>query len=132
MSFKVPQGRQEDLSKCSLKILCHGIPLVVQWVKNPNSIHEDSGSIPGLTQWLRIWCCRKLQCRSKIWLQSHIAVAVVYDSCGSSDSTPSLETSICHDEAPKRKIKTTPPRKYVTLQCQHMSLQTDFKMYKLV
>ena len=44
-----------------------------QWVKNPISIHEDSGFIPGPTQWVndpvlpqtvvqvteaaQIWCC---------------------------------------------------------------------------
>ena len=28
-----------------------GVPTVVQGVKNPTSIFEDVGSIPGLTQW---------------------------------------------------------------------------------
>ena len=28
-----------------------GVPIVSQQVKNPNSIHEDAGSIPGLAQW---------------------------------------------------------------------------------
>ena len=27
-----------------------GVPVVAQWVKNPTSIHEDLGSIPGLTE----------------------------------------------------------------------------------
>ena len=27
-----------------------GVPIVAQWVKNPASIHEDSGLIPGLIQ----------------------------------------------------------------------------------
>ena len=27
-----------------------GVPFVAQWVKNPTSIHEDVGSIPGLAQ----------------------------------------------------------------------------------
>ena len=29
------------------------VPVVVQQVKNLTSIHEDAGSIPGLTQWLK-------------------------------------------------------------------------------
>ena len=30
-----------------------GVPIVAQQVKNPTSIHEDEGSIPGLTQWVK-------------------------------------------------------------------------------
>ena len=30
-----------------------GVPIVVQWVKNPTSIHEDVGSIPGHIQWVK-------------------------------------------------------------------------------
>ena len=29
-----------------------GISVVAKWVKNPTSIHEDAGSIPGLAQWI--------------------------------------------------------------------------------
>ena len=53
-----------------------GVLIVAQWVKTLTSIHEDVGLIPGLTQWLRIHHFHKLHYRSKIWLGSHIAVAV--------------------------------------------------------
>ena len=31
-----------------------GVPVVAQQVKDPTSVHEDTGAVPGLTQWLRI------------------------------------------------------------------------------
>ena len=30
-----------------------GVPTVAQWVKNPTSIQEDVGLIPGLVQWVK-------------------------------------------------------------------------------
>ena len=34
--------------KCSV-----GVPVVSQWLTNPAGIHEDMGSIPDLTQWVK-------------------------------------------------------------------------------
>ena len=40
--------------KCEDKIqTTSGVPVVVQQVMNPTSIHEDTSSIPGLTQWIK-------------------------------------------------------------------------------
>ena len=39
---------------------------MAQRLKNPTSIHEDTGSIPGLALW----------CRLQTWLGSGVAVAV--------------------------------------------------------
>ena len=76
-----------------------GIPIVAHWVKNLTSIHQDEGSIPGLTKWVKdpkllqtaevvqIWCCRGCG---------------VGLSC-SSNSAPSLGTSICHRCSTKKK-----------------------------
>ena len=36
---------------------------MVQQVKNPASVHQDVGSIPGPAQWVRIQHCHELWCR---------------------------------------------------------------------
>ena len=74
----------------------------VSWERNPTSIHENMGSIPGLAQWVKD--CGEL-CRSQTWLGSGIAVAVISASGCSSYSTPSLGTSICCSCGPKNIFK---------------------------
>ena len=54
---------------------------------------------------LRVQCCCELWCRSKTWLRSGIAVAVVKASSCCSNSTPSLGTSICLVCSPKKPKK---------------------------
>ena len=72
---------------------------------NPTSIREDSGSIPGITQWVKDQHCNELWRRLKTWLRSCIAVAVVQDDSCRSDSTPSPGISICHECGPKKQKK---------------------------
>ena len=42
----------------SIKTMGLGVPVMVQRVKNPTSIHEDASSIPGLAPWVRV----RIQC----------------------------------------------------------------------
>ena len=58
---------------------------MAQWLTNPTRNHEVSGSIPGLSQWVKDWRCRELWCRLQTWLRSGVAVAVVQAGGYSSD-----------------------------------------------
>ena len=62
-----------------------------------------------------LWRCCELWCGSRTYLESHVAVTVavavvVAGSC-SSDSTPSLGTSVCRGCGPKKKKKKEPVSK---------------------
>ena len=60
--FKEPPPRSlsgvyNQTCKChghnKMKLRFHGVPIVAQQVKNPTSIHEYVGLIPGLAQWAK-------------------------------------------------------------------------------
>ena len=55
-----------------------------------------------------IWRCHELWCRS--WLGCLIAVAVVQAGSCSSNTTPSLGTSICYKYGPKKQNKWKTPK----------------------
>ena len=86
---------------CEIKSSSCGVPVVVQreW------IHEDAVWSLAYLSRLRIRRCWELWCRLQTRLGSHVAVAVAQAGSYSSDSTPSLGTSICCGYGPKRQGK---------------------------
>ena len=67
---------------------------MAQLLTNPTSTQEDMGSIPGLTQWLKVWCCCSCGVDQQLQLRF----------------SPSLGTFICSRCSPK-KTKTKQNKK---------------------
>ena len=76
-----------------------GVPVAAQWLMNLTSMCEDVRSLT-LLSGLRIQHCLELWYKLETWLRSRVAV-VQASSC-SSNSTPSLGSSICHRCGPKK------------------------------
>ena len=114
--FRRPWHQQQQthfsVTDCLLKNLALGSSRCVSVEENLPGIHGDTGldSLASLSG-VRIRYCHGLRCRSQTRLGSHIDVAVLQASIHSSDSTPSLGTSICKKysliktEKKKRKKK---------------------------
>ena len=95
------RGLQEPHSPTSKKA-CRDVPVMNLEKMNLISIRTQVRSSFSA---LRIWCCPELRCRSQMQLGSCVAVVVVQTSRYSSNSTPSLGTSICHRCSPPKKQK---------------------------
>ena len=67
--------KQYEFKAYALPTPHRGVPIVAQQLTNSDSIHEDAGSIAGLTQWVTIRHCHELWYRSQTQLRSGVAVA---------------------------------------------------------
>ena len=87
----------------NLRVLLE-FPLQLSRLRTQHSVYEDVGLIPGLTQWIKDPALPQAAAQVADIDQIHsIVVAVAQASSCSSDSTPSLGTSICSRCRPKTK-----------------------------
>ena len=66
--------RQKDIKKKLKTAICSSHQDSA--VTKPTSMHEETGSTPGLAQWIEDPALLWLQCRSQTWLRSDVAVAM--------------------------------------------------------
>ena len=83
-----------------------GVPIVAWWKQIPLA------SVRMQVRSLALRCCEQW-CRSQMPFRSHVTESVTQGSSCSSDSTPSLGTSMCQERGPKEK------KKAIELICPH-------------
>ena len=92
---------QPPTSSIRLRYTCWEVSIVAQQKRICLASMKMQVRSLALPSEIRIWLCHELQCRLQAWLGSCVAVAVA--SSYSSNLTPSLGTSICHECGPKKE-----------------------------
>ena len=88
-----------------LEISLPGVPVMAQWLTNQLGTMRLRVRSLALLSGLRIRRCRELWCSLQTQLGSSVAVALAQAGGYSSDSNPSLGTSVCQGCSPKKKKK---------------------------
>ena len=83
----------------------YGVPVVVQWVTNLSRIHEDEGSIPGLSQWIKDPTLPQAATSPQRWLGSGIAVAVCRPAAAAQIQPQAEELSYAATVIPPKQKK---------------------------
>ena len=117
----------KKLRKCHQNNKCYRSSHCGTAELNPVWNHEVVSSISGLPRGLRIQRCYELWCvgHRRSWLGSGVAVAVA-GSC-SSDSAPSLGTSICRGCGRKKQNEKGKSWYRISLRFQSITQNTSFR-----
>ena len=101
----VKQKLRERLPRAQGFTHCLGVSVVAQWEQiQLVSMRMQVQCLASLSG-SGVLHCRELWCRLQTWLRSHVAEAVAVAGSCSSNSIPSLGTSICRGCSPKKTKK---------------------------